>query len=223
MEKSIKHLEHYFGAHEISVKNYLPPCSSGVGAGSCPSCSTWACCTRLQPEWTVWQRDTGVLQTLPILAGSGVMELRKNLTYLLLKKKKHDFSCNESTFSPGISKSKQALLAGCAPLLLPPRPSREPAKPFHGGLNSMLSRSTSAPRPSRTAQSTGSFAIFILAFTICLPRCLLLLQLLPGDSSKAAAFLLKVSLQTLCVPGAPSHGLTGPRFTPWSQVVSHFA
>lgn len=49
-----------------------------------------------QPDrGTDWQQDTEVLQTLPILAGSAVTELRKNLTYLLFKKKKHDFSCNE--------------------------------------------------------------------------------------------------------------------------------
>lgn len=224
MEKNIKHLERYFGAHEISVKNYLPPCSSGAGAGSCPSCSTWACCAWPQPDGgTAWQWDTEVLQTLPFLAGSVVTELRKDLTYLLLKKKKHDLPHNEHTaFCP---ESKQALLTGCAPLLLPSQPSREPAKPFHGGLNSMLSRSTSAPCPSRTAQSTGSFAIFILAFAICLPRYLLLLLLLPGDSSKAVVSFPQPRgvPQTLCVPGARCHRLTEPRFTPWSHVVSHFA
>lgn len=171
------------------------------------------------------QQDTQVLQTLPILAGSAVTELRKNLTYLLLKKKKHDFSCNECT---AFRQASQKESKPSSPAV-PPRPSREPAKPFHGGLSSTLSRSTSAPRPPGQPFSTGSFAVFILAFTICLPRCLLLLQLLPGDSSTTVASFLRppargVPADPVCARGmVPLADRTEVHPSLWSHVVSHLA
>lgn len=210
MEKSIKHLEHYFGAHEISVKNYLPPCSSGVGAGSCPSCSTWVCCAWPQPGGgTGWQQDTEVLQTLPILAGSAETELRKNLTYLLLRKKKQDFSCNERTAFRQASQRASPPRRLC-PLLPPPRPSREPAKPFRGGLSSMPSRSTSAPRPSRTALQHWKLCRFHLGFHYLSPQMSAAVAAPAGGLRQdcgllPAAPLPEVSLRTPVCAGARCH------------------
>lgn len=109
----------------------------------------------------------------------------------------------------GVSESKPSSLA------LPPS-SHLPIPP-----GSQLSPSTEArtacsavplqlPSPRGQPFSTGSFAIFILAFTICLPRCLLLLQLPPGDSTKtAASFPRPPSPRRPCrplrAPGAAHH------------------
>lgn len=133
---------------------------------------------------------------------------------------------------------EQALLAGCAPLLLPPRPSREPAKPFHGGLNSVLSRSTSAPRPSRTALQHWKLCHFHLGVHYLSPQISAAVAAPAGGLKQDCGPLPRgVPADPVCAggtvpprrhgradpPGAPSHGLTESRFTPWSHVVSHFA
>lgn len=105
---------------------------------------------------------------------------------------------------------EQALLPGCAPLLLPPWPSREPAKPFHGSLNSMLSRSTSAPRSSRTALQHWKLCHFHLGFHYLSPQMSAAAAAPAGGLKQdcgilPAAPLPEVSLQTPSVPGARCH------------------
>lgn len=82
---------------------------------------------------------------------------------------------------------QETFLSGCTPLLQPPRPSREPAKPFHRGLNSMLSRSTSAPQSSRTALQHWKLCHFHPGFHYLSPQMSAAVTVPAGDLTKTAA------------------------------------
>lgn len=145
----------------------------------------------------------------------------------MLRKKKHEFSYSELTAFLQASQRTSPAPWLC-PLLLPPQPSREPAKPFHGSLNSMLSRSTSAPCPSRTALQHWKLCHFHLGFCYLSPQMSAAVAAPAGGLKEdcgilPVAPLPAVSLQTLRAPGAwchcsgtaaLSHRLIEPRLTP---------
>lgn len=162
MENSIKHSVCYFGAHKISVKSSL--CPQG-----CPSSLLWP---RAGELWHPW----------PAALPGGLP--RASLT-CCLRGKKHNFSSNEhQSVWQSISRRASPPPWLCPLLCVPPgsqlSPSAE-AQPACSAVPLQLPGARGQP------YSTGGFATFILSFTICLPRCLLLLQLLPGDSATMAA------------------------------------
>lgn len=119
------------------------------------------------------------------LASSAAGGLAKSLAHLLFKRQKHNFSSNEhQRVRQSISRRASPPPWLCPLLRVPPGSQLSPSTEAQAACSAVPLQ---LPGARGQPYSTGGFATFILPFAICLPRCLLLLQLLPGDSTTTAA------------------------------------